>query len=101
MRRIFGAATFCLHYSIINCVKAWHRAIQSLGVVHPTIWKLIRGLAQAQKLRETEMEQLVAWIQPPPKRALYVRIDERISRIVNHNRVTLDYLRGVALNFGL
>ena len=42
-------------------MEAWHRKIQCLlGMTHPTIFKFIKGLACSQKLRDVEIEQLLA-----------------------------------------
>ena len=71
-----------------------------LGVTHPTLWKFIDGLKRCQKLRDVEIEQLIAGRQPPAKKTMYVLRDARIERIVRDyaNRAILDYLRGLSHN---
>ena len=84
-----------------NSVEAWHRGLKSiLGVTHPTLWKFIDGLRRCQKLRDVELEQLVAGRRPPAKRTIYVMRDARIETIVRDfaNRPILDYLRGLSHN---
>ena len=82
-----------------NCVEAWHRAIQCLiGEVHPTLWKFIKGLIRCQKLRDVELEQLLAGNPAPRPRPRYEALNRRISRIVEDfpNRTKVEYLRGLA-----
>ena len=71
-----------------------------LGVTRPTLWKYIDGLKRCQKLRDVEIEQLIAGRQPPAKKTMYVLRDARILRIVRDyaNRAILDYLRGLSHN---
>lgn len=86
-----------------NQVEAWHRAIQTLlGEVHPTIWKFINGLIRCQKLRDVEIEQLIAGNLPPTRRPQYVSLNRRIETIVADyaNRSKMEYLRGLAHNLG-
>ena len=83
--------------------RAWHRGVQSLlGEIHPTIWKLINGLIRCQKLRDIELEQLLAGNPPPPRRIQYEQLNRRIAAIVAdyQNRTVMEYLRGLALNLG-
>jgi hypothetical protein len=84
-----------------NVVEAWHRSIQTIiGEVHPSIWKLIKGLGRCQKLRDLEIEQLAAGHQPPRRRPAYENVNNRIENIVAHypERNLLDYLRGISHN---
>ena len=71
-----------------------------LGVTHPTLWKFIDGLKRCQKLRDVEIEQLIAGRRPPAKKTMYALRDARIERIVRDyaNRAILDYLRGLSHN---
>ena len=84
-----------------NNVEEWHRALQSLlCLTHPTLWKLIDGLKRHQKLKDTEIEQLVAGRDPVTRKQKYIQLDERIRNVVEDydNRDYLNYLRGIAHN---
>ena len=84
-----------------NAVEAWHRGVKSmLGMIHPTIWKFIKGLVRCQKLKDVELELLLAGHPPRPRKTAYVMRDRRIETIVADyaNRPILDYLRGLAHN---
>ena len=84
-----------------NAVEAWHRGVKSmLGMIHPTIWKFIKGLIRCQKLRDVELEQLLAGHPPPPRKTVYIMRERRIETIVADyaNRPIRDYLRGLAYN---
>ena len=84
-----------------NVVEAWHRAIQCLlGERHPTIWKFIKGLIRCQKLRDIELEQLLAGHLPPARRPQYEMLNRRMFTIVLDypNRTNIEFLRGLAHN---
>ena len=71
-----------------------------LAVTHPTLWKFMDGLKRYQKVRDVEIEQLNAGLQPPAKKTVYAMRNARILRIVRDyaNRAILDYLRGLSHN---
>ena len=89
------------HNRTTNSVEAWHRSIKSLlGVSHPTIFKFINGLSRCQKLRDVQLEQLLAGHRSRQRRTVYVMRDRRMRTIVADyvNRTTMDYLRGLSHN---
>jgi len=86
---------------LTNAVEAWHREIQSLlSEIHPTIWKFINGLRRYQKLKDTEIEALIAGQNAAQRHPAYECVNRRIKNIVldYQNRDIIDYLRGLALN---
>jgi len=83
-------------------VEAWHRGIQSLlSETHPTILKFINGLRRYQKLKDTEIEGLIAGRNAAQRRRAYECVNRRIRNIVldYQNRDIIDYLSG--LNFAI
>ncbi|XP_018494029.1 uncharacterized protein LOC108863860 [Galendromus occidentalis] len=85
-----------------NFAEAAHRRLQGeFGVDHPSLWKFIDGLRKALQARDVDYGCFVAGHQPDPKRRKYIAADERILKVVNeyNNRMTMDFLRGVANNF--
>lgn len=87
-----------------NYAEAAHRRIQlELAMNHPSVWKLIDGLRKLQKGRDIFFEQMVAGRAPPAKLKKYTEADKRILRIVNdyENRDVLEYLSGLAYNYGM
>ena len=90
-----------MHNRTTNSVEAWHRKIQCLlGMTHPTIFKFIKGLACSKKLRDVEIEQLLAGRPQRAKKTIYITRDARIRTIVADyaNRQIMDYLRGLSHN---
>lgn len=86
-----------------NAVEGWHRGFSELvGAAHPTIFKFISCLRQEQSLNEMKIEQYIAGQEPPRGRRQYRDCAARIQRIVNDyaNRELIDYLRGLAHNYG-
>jgi len=66
-----------------NAVEAWHRGIQSLlSEIHPTVWKFINRLRRYQKLKDAEIEGLIAGRNATQKRPAYECLNKRIKNIV-------------------
>ena len=74
-------------------MEAWHTEAYN----HPTIWKFINGLRRYQKLKDTEIEGLIAG-RNAAQRTAYECVNKRIKNIVldYQNRDIIDYLRGLA-----
>ena len=66
----------------------------------PTIWKFINGLRRYQKLKDTEIEGLIAGRNAAERRPAYECANRRIRNIVldYQNRDIIDYLSGLAHN---
>ena len=66
----------------------------------PTIWKFINGLRRYQKLKDTEIEGLIAGRNAAQRRPAYECANRHIRHIVldYKNRDIIDYLRGMAHN---
>ena len=80
-------------------MEAWQRGIQSLLFeIDPTIWKFINGLRRYQKLKDTEIEGLIAGRNAARRLPAYEYLNRRIKNIVldYQNRDIIDYLRGLA-----
>ncbi|KAB0800521.1 hypothetical protein PPYR_06261, partial [Photinus pyralis] len=75
-----------------------------LGIQHPTIWQFINTIRKLQKGRDLYYEQLIAGNRPPLKLRKYRDTDQRILRLVedfiNRVREPIDFLRGIAYNYG-
>ena len=79
-------------------MEAWHGGIRSLlSEIHPTIWKFINGLRRYQKLKDTEIERLIAGRNAAQRLEC---VNRRIRNIVldYQNRDIIDYLHGLAHN---
>ena len=74
--------------------------ITALGNPPPTIWKFINGLRRYQKLKDAEIEGLIAGRNAAQRRLAYECVNRRIKNIVldYQNRDIIDYLRGLAYN---
>lgn len=86
-----------------NACEGWHRAFSEIiGASHPTIWKFLMALKNEQSLNEAKIEQYFAGNEPPTMKKRYRDSSKRIQRIVSDysNRNLLDYLRGLAHNYG-
>jgi len=72
----------------------------TITALHPTIWKFINGLRRYQKLKDTEIEGLIAGQNAAQRHPAYECVNRRIKNIVldYQNRDIIDYLRGLALN---
>ena len=89
------------HILVTPHMEAWHRGTQSLlSEIHPTIWKFINKLRRYQKLKDAEIEGLLAGRNATRKRPAYECLNKRIKNIVldYQNRAIIDYLRGLAHN---
>jgi len=71
-----------------------------LSEIHPTIWKFITGLRRYQKLKDTEIEGLIAGRNAAQRPPAYECVDRRIRNIVldYQNRDIIDYLSGLVHN---
>lgn len=66
-----------------NAVEGWHKAFASRVVIaHPTVAKLAEKIRREQSKFEIDIAQILQGHQPKPKRAVYRKLDERISRVV-------------------
>jgi len=76
-----------------------------LSEIHLTIWKFINGLRRYQKLKDTEIEGLIAGQNAAQRPPAYECVNRRIRNIVldYQNRDIIDYLsfgsQHHALNF--
>ena len=80
-------------------MEAWQRGIQSLlSVIDPTIWNFINGLRRYQKLKDTEIEGLIAGRNAARRLPAYECLNRRIKNIVLDYQIRdiIDYLRGLA-----
>jgi len=78
-----------------NAVEAWHRGIQSLlSEIHPTIWKFINGQRRYQKLKDTEIEGLIAGRNAARRRPAYECLNKRIKNVII-NCVAYEHFRTV------
>jgi len=71
-----------------------------LSEIHLTIWKFINGLRRYQKLKDTEIEGLIAGrnaAQRPPAYECVNRCNRNIV-LDYQNRDIIDYLSGLAHN---
>ena len=71
-----------------------------LSEIHPTIWKFINRLRRYQKLKDAEIEGLIAGRNAARIRPANECLNRRIKNIVldYQNRDIIDYLRGLAHN---
>ena len=84
-----------------NYAEAGHRQLQAAFTSqHPTIWRFIKALRQAQKMRDVEYGEAERGHERPSKRKKYERASDRILRIVAdyEERDLLEYLRAIAYN---
>jgi len=85
-----------------NFAEAQHRGLQTLcQMTHPTFWKFVKKLSLSQQKVDTNIEQLIAGVEPPQSRRMYRDINRRIGLIIAdyNNRTKWDYIRGIAHNF--
>lgn len=86
-----------------NSVEGWHNSFSStLNVIHPSIWKCIEAFKKEESLNKIHVEQFIAGYSMGVKRK-YKDFAERLKNVCDdyHNRITEDYLRGIAHNFQL
>ena len=84
-----------------NSVEGWHKAFATrVTVVHPTIMKLTEKIRSEQSRFEVDIAHILQGRQPKPRKACYVKRDERISRIVHSYSPPhmSQYLQSIAAN---
>ena len=76
-------ATYQTLFAKVRNLTRQNRGIQSvLSEIHPTIWKFINGLRRYQKLKDAEIEGLLAGRNATRKRPAYECLNKRIKNIV-------------------
>jgi hypothetical protein len=84
-----------------NAVEGWHRAFSSLlDAHHPSIWRFIDGLKNDQSLRQMQVEQYLAGVEPPSGRKRYRQAASNLKKnVAKYGQIPIiDYLRSVAHN---
>ena len=87
-----------------NSVEGWHSAFATrVASAHPTVKRLADQIRREQSKFEIDIAQLLQGHPPKPKKALYRKIDERITRVVRQYDSTqiLEYLKNIAANVSL
>ena len=87
-----------------NSIEGWHNAFaKRVSIAHPTINKLTDKIRREQSKFEVDIAQTRQGQEPKPKKAVYRKLDERITRLVNdYGNVDLgEYLTGLAANMSL
>jgi hypothetical protein len=87
-----------------NSIEGWHNAFaRRVSIVHPTINKLTDKIRREQSKFEVDIAQIRQGQEPKPKKAIYRRLDERITRLVgDYGNVDLvEYLKGLAAKVSL
>ena len=87
-----------------NSIDGWHYAFQrTIGINHPTIYKLIEAMQLEQSYTETIITQIDQGRLVVKKNGRYERIDQAYRTIVNRyrRRDQMDYLRAISYNVTL
>ena len=87
-----------------NSVEGWHNAFANRVITtHPTIKKLAEKIRREQSKFEVDINQLLQGHQSKRKKASYIKLDERISRVVrNYDPLQMSqYLKNIAVNVSL
>ncbi|XP_064631726.1 uncharacterized protein LOC135500763 [Lineus longissimus] len=85
----------------INAVEGWHHKINTYtGHAHPNLYELVRFLKREEMFQRSEIQRLEAGGRPKPRRATYVRVDERMLRLkeqyVNGERDIMSYVDAIS-----
>lgn len=84
-----------------NSVEGWHKAFATrVTVAHPTIKKLTEKIIREQSRFEVDIAQILQGRQPKPRKACYIKLDERISKLVREYSPSKipEYLHSIAAN---
>ena len=87
-----------------NSIEGWHNAFaQRVSISHPTINKLTGKIRVEQSKFEIDIAQIRQGHEPKPKKAIYRKLDDRITRSVgDYGNVDLgEYLKNVAANVSI
>jgi hypothetical protein len=82
-----------------NAVESWHNSFERLlNCAHPSVWSLVDALRKDSADSTARVEQILAGIPQPKRRATYINLDARIKIVVEDyvNRYIVDYLRAIS-----
>jgi hypothetical protein len=66
-----------------NSIEGWHNSFSKrVTINHPTVRKLAEKIRAEQSLFEVELSEIRSGQEPKPRKAMHVKLDDRIRRSV-------------------